>query len=1530
MNLLNEIKRYFFINKESYSSKEEELYRGRFYAFIGVVITPLVILITHKYQVTHHLVFNSSFILVFLLILLGSYKINKVKENIHDFLYFNFIYIVVYNISNGYFNGFRYNEIFAIVCLIFVFSLVITTAQKLFFFLLSSLILFSFLLFTSDRLEIDPYYFVPFLTIFFIVSFIATNDKIRKQNKIKDSEVLLKRLFNETADSFLLVNAKTKKIIDCNKQFLKTILCDRKEVLGKRYDEFQKFKNSEEDNQFINSELNKKGVFYKNLVLINKNFEEILVDVAFNLITLKNIDFYFIRITDITERLQNEKKIISSEKKYRSLFNKNVAGVFRSTVEGEVIEINDAFAEIFGYSQHEIKEKGTNILYSSDVYRNNYINELKKQKTLSNKELLLKRKDQKEIWVLLNVAYIEEDGNEFVEGTLIDITDIKKTTEKLAKNERMLSEAQRIAKIGSWTLLHADNSITWSEEVYRMFGVDNTEKVNYDQFLSFIHPDDVEKVNNAYTKSIEEKTQYDVIHRIILKNGAIKHVHEKANTTFNEDGKPFISVGTVQDITEQVLINNKLKESEQRFRTLSNVAIEGVVLSKNEVILDVNDRFVQIHGYNSAAEVIGKKINDFVIPADYSLVQHRLKSTDNSFYIVKSRKKDGSEIYVETRGENIPYGDETIRASVVMDVTERILKESQLIESEERFKRLSEAAYEGIVIHDKGIILDANETFCTMFGYTVDELINTNGIDLAYGETKQLIIQKIETKDTLPFDGVMEKKNGQKIDVSIRGREIPYKGKTAVVASIRDISFEKEAIRKIKEGKEQFETVVEQVPAGIIIQQNDKIVYANPSAKKIFAIDDINRHSYFEFLTENEAKRIKERHKKISNNQEVQYEELEIIAKNGTKSRIESKPIKINFADQEATLIVIHDITERIKLHDEQIRLEVVEQTNIVLNKEIEERIKVEHALKDTEEFLNSIINSSLDIIIAADAESKITNFNKAAEFIFGYSEEEILGKPSSILYDKEEEELKVRKAIKGPEGKFVGEITNKTKYGETFTSFISAARLKNEKGEFVGSMGVSRDITNLKEAEEELRNSEEKYRDLFENSTDLIQSVDKEGIILFVNEAWKKTLGYKENEIIGKPIFSFLHEDNVEHCKYIFKNLKELTNQNIEIIFKTSKGKKIIAEGNISTKQENGKVIATRGIFRDVTQSKDIQRQIIEKQSHLEGLINNTTDMILSIDRDFNIIECNNVYKQMIKRVYGTDDLIGKYVLDYVYDKNHKKEFLAIYKRVFKTGKPHFEVFHQQADNNHEFYFETYYNPIQDSLSKQVIAIAIFSRDITERVQTEEFIKKGLKEKEILLAEIHHRVKNNLQVISSILNLQSSYVSDEGTLDILKESQNRVKTMALIHESLYQTKDFSKINFTDYIKNLSGNLLYSYQIYDNLVEIKLDLDDIYIHLDQSIPAGLIVNELVTNSLKYAFPEKRSGVVDLKIKEKEGYLSIIVADNGVGMAKDINFENTDSLGLQLVYTLTEQLDGKINYKTEKNKGTKFEIKFKKQ
>lgn len=219
-----------------------------------------------------------------------------------------------------------------------------------------------------------------------------------------------------------------------------------------------------------------------------------------------------------------------------------------------------------------------------------------------------------------------------------------------------------------------------------------------------------------------------------------------------------------------------------------------------------------------------------------------------------------------------------------------------------------------------------------------------------------------------------------------------------------------------------------------------------------------------------------------------------------------------------------------------------------------------------------------------------------------------------------------------------------------------------------------------------------------------------------------------------------------------------------------------------------------------------------------------------------------------------------------------------------------------------------------------------LFERQMAEKelLASEQHLRQSLTEKESLLKEIHHRVKNNLQIVSSLLYLQEEYMHDAKGVEILRESQNRVKSMALIHEQLYGTTDLAKIDFGRYIQGLAANLFDAYAIEPARIRLDVRAEDIFLGVDMAVPCGLIINELVSNALKHAFPSRNTGTIEIAVTARSGgRLEIAVADDGIGLAEPHGDAEKRTLGLRLIDTLVAQLDGTVDIQTDH--GTRFGI-----
>ncbi len=317
--------------------------------------------------------------------------------------------------------------------------------------------------------------------------------------------------------------------------------------------------------------------------------------------------------------------------------------------------------------------------------------------------------------------------------------------------------------------------------------------------------------------------------------------------------------------------------------------------------------------------------------------------------------------------------------------------------------------------------------------------------------------------------------------------------------------------------------------------------------------------------------------------------------------------------------------------------------------------------------------------------------------------------------------------------------------------------------------------------------------------------------------------------------------------------------------------------------------------------------------------LIEKANDAVFLETLDGKILEVNHKACELLG--YSSSEFLNLTVNDIVPEQIHEKFPELIKKELAKGG------FNIEAENIHK---DGTVIPVEVSTSlmkvdQQSLVLAIV-RDITERKLAEEKIKKSLKEKEILLKEIHHRVKNNLQIISSLLYLQTSDLKDSQVSNIIIESQNRIRSMAMIHEKLYKSENLAKIVFSEYIKDLTIFLYRCYSLNTDIVKLKMDTGNILLDIDTAIPCGLIINELVTNTLKYAFPENRKGKINIKFftNNNKDY-EFIISDSGIGLPDNFQLETCESLGLRLVNNLVDQLKGSLEI--DKEGGTTFRITF---
>jgi PAS domain S-box-containing protein len=615
---------------------------------------------------------------------------------------------------------------------------------------------------------------------------------------------------------------------------------------------------------------------------------------------------------------------------------------------------------------------------------------------------------------------------------------------------------------------------------------------------------------------------------------------------------------------------------------------------------------------------------------------------------------------------------------------------------------------------------------------------------------------------------------------------------------------------------------------------------------------------------------------------------------------------------------------------------------------------KTEKALRETEASLAALINAFPEPAYLMDRQGKILVANRAQVKRLGKSADSLIG---SSFYDSLPPSLADLRKAKIKESL---QCSAPVSFEEThdqrcYLNFVSPAL---ENGGKVSRLAfLSLDITDGKKQDEALRESEEKYRTVVNQANDGI-AIIQDQIIKFANPRLAEIGGYTVDEIIDRPFQNFLAFEEIQNVVKVYES--RLSGQEVgskyDIQLRKKNNDYLFAEVNSSIiPYQNRPAILI--MIRDFTARKrtEILKDSVFRISEATISSDSLDDLFRSIHQ---VIAALMPAKNFYIALYDaqTDLLSFPYFVD-EYDKadapRRPKRGLTEY--VLRTGNPLLaspEVFNDLVKRGE---VELIGAPSIDWLgvplniaSKTIGVLVVQSykegvrfgeeeKDILKfvsdqvamavhRKKTEAQIKISLEEKDVLLKEVHHRVKNNMQVISSLLNLQSRHIQDPSVLEMFKESQRRIRSMALIHERLYQSSDLSRIEFSQYARNLAAHLFQSYQVDSSRIRLNMEAEEVFLNINTAIPCGLIVNELISNALKHAFPDGQVGEVRIELHRilGDGYV-LRVKDNGRGLPEELDFHKTETLGLQIVSTLVSQIDGRIEL--DRREGTAFTLEF---
>lgn len=448
---------------------------------------------------------------------------------------------------------------------------------------------------------------------------------------------------------------------------------------------------------------------------------------------------------------------------------------------------------------------------------------------------------------------------------------------------------------------------------------------------------------------------------------------------------------------------------------------------------------------------------------------------------------------------------------------------------------------------------------------------------------------------------------------------------------------------------------------------------------------------------------------------------------------------------------------------------------------------------------------------------------------------------------------------------------------------------------------------------------TDEVLKSLLNLSTDIITVLTNEGIILFESDSIESMLGYDKNELIGQNAFMYVHKDDLKRVYSDFNT--GLLSPGKPIIssyrFRKADGSYIFLETagvKFKSDDSNNLVIISRDVTSRVETEKKIRR--------LTAAVEQSSNTIVITDIEGRIEYVNKKFADLTG--YSKDEAVGGNPSILRSGTTPKEIYKDLWTTILTGSVWQGEIKNKKKSG--ELYWEKIkITPVVDE-NDQITNFIAIKDDITREKNISEKLEQSLKEKEIMLKEIHHRVKNNLQIVISLLNLQSTTVDDQKLKNQLTISQNRVRSMALIHQHLYRSSDLTRINMEDYLLGLSGQLLSSYDEQKNVVKITVNAKDIEFTIETAVPFGLLVNEMITNSLKHGFQGRKEGNIEIKLsKSGNDEYTLDYHDDGIGIPINIVNGHVVSFGMHLIEMLVSQLDG--SFELIPSGGTNYRINF---
>jgi PAS domain S-box-containing protein len=956
-----------------------------------------------------------------------------------------------------------------------------------------------------------------------------------------------------------------------------------------------------------------------------------------------------------------------------------------------------------------------------------------------------------------------------------------------------------------------------------------------------------------------------------------------------------------------------LEESERKHEVFLNSMADLAYLK------DESFRYILINDAN--ARFFNKRKRDILGKTDFELMPRQNaekcrtsdeKAIRDNQIIITEEEIDG-KIY-EARKFLVPLGQNKKGVGAyIRDITEQTHIETRLKESEERFRTLAESTPFAIMIYQDNYWVYTNPAGEQISGFRAEELYRQKFWEIVHPDYRSLILERGSKrqsgqKTANAYEFVIQRKDGSDRWVYLNGRSITYMGKPAGLISIADITDRKIAEEKLKLSERTYKNIINSISEAVFIQKPDGILLdMNDRVEEMYGYSKNEiigkTHHFLAAPGQNDLETIDQQVKSAFGGKR---ERLIFWArkKDGTVFPKEISLSPGTYFGKKVVIVVAWDITERLKQ---------------------------EAILKESKSRYQSLFTDNNSVMILLDPQTGIiANANRAAAKYYGWPVDKLRGMNVSEINTLPFEKIKAAMAESRTEQKQQFYFKHRLANGEIRDVEVYSGPIDIGGKHLLYS--IIHDITARKKAEEALREREEYLSITLQSIGDAVIATDIEGKITRMNPVAEMLTGWHFRDAKGQPLHAVFHIINVHTRQKVLNpvasvlktgKLAELANHTVLI---AKDGKEFhISDSAAPIIDKNGDIRGVILVFSNVTEKYKIQEKIRESERMLNTLIGNLPGMVY---------RCKNEPEWPMEFVspgsvkltgYSPEDFYAKSSLyqeiihpddrDKVWDNIqkavHQRKIFSIQYRILDVNKMEKWV-HEQGQGVF-------------SDEGKIIALEGFIRDITSQMKASIEIKNLLKEKEILLREVHHRTKNNMNTMASLLSLQEKQLDDEKAVSALKDARNRIRTMVSVYDKLFKSDNFREMSAPFYLNDLIQKVCASFNDPEK-IKIQKQIQNITLDSNALFTIGLIINELLTNSEKYAFPGDRRGEISIELLQKEpGILALQYADNGVGISENSLHGQSDGFGLKLVHLLTDQLKGTISL--EREKGTRYTITF---